>query len=139
MTNDAERVSDIVARLRAEAKMYGMGQDNPPRILNEAADIIESFRDAATEQSRIMADIEEKNEALQAIIEAQSKALAEARGAAIKECIALLDGLTGYTGEGTEDRNDGFAMFARGVRFAKREFAKRARALVTPTPENPNG
>jgi hypothetical protein len=56
--------------------------------------------------------------------------MVEVRKAAIKECADLIDGLTGYTGEGTEDRNDGFAMFARGVRFAKCEFAKRAAALV---------
>lgn len=57
-------------------------------------------------------------------ISAIERELDEAREADARIAIDL----TGYTGEGTEDRNDGFGMFARGVRFAKLTIAKRIRA-----------
>lgn len=51
------------------------------------------------------------------------------RDEAVERAAQLAENLTGYTGEGTEDRNDGFGMFARGVRFAKRTIAANLRAL----------
>ncbi len=58
---------DIVTRLRdrvARSEPEGFVEVHID-FLTEAADIIESYREAAIEQSRIMADIEERNEALQ--------------------------------------------------------------------------
>lgn len=54
----------------------------------------------------------------------------------VARAIEIVDGLTGYSGEGTEAQNDGFGMFARGVRFAKREITKSLRALALQPKEN---
>lgn len=54
------------------------------------------------------------------------------RDGTLREAAKVAVDLTGYTGEGTEDQNDGFGMFARGVRYAKRRISVGILALVKP-------
>lgn len=56
-------------------------------------------------------------------VEAWNRRATPSRNDILREAAKVADELTGYTGEGTEDRNDGFGMFARGVRHAKRKIS----------------
>jgi hypothetical protein len=139
MTNDAERVSDIVAKLRALAKKWGFEEEGGPshgrlQVADEAADIIE----------------------------AQSKALAEARVVKLLEWRELPLGnafsaepnLGGYynvyeaddgkfiwlrNGSTELDRTH-YQTMTEAKAAAQADYATRIlSALATPTPENPNG
>jgi hypothetical protein len=133
MTNtDAERVSDIVARLRPS-----FNTDLP---VSHAIDKCreEDLRNTAAALSRWLVENNTLKSDAMAIIEAQSKALAEARKAliwAMDEIDVLSNKLRGFAypqalpSFGREDQLDN---------YRKAVDARRA-ARLTPTPENPNG
>jgi hypothetical protein len=146
MTNDAERVSDIVAELR------------PAFVVDlPVSQAISALRDEGRFKSSeaLNAWLVENNalkSAAMAIIEAQSKALAEAREWLIEQQSRTGSlswwSLTDTQGEGGYFTGDS----SKALRFARREDAQayiddagwtEARPMpfraLTPTPENPNG
>jgi Arc/MetJ-type ribon-helix-helix transcriptional regulator len=120
MTNDAERVSDIVARLR-----------HPRHIPQKEYGTASAFVMETVGQMR-----RERAEAAD-IIEAQSKALAEAREALKPFAEFVPD----FFDDGHQDDDIVSITSHHGgldLTLTVDDF-RRAHALTTPTPENPNG